>query len=85
MNLVENLTRYQNEGQVASQIEMNCAVIEGMTSNNGRRNIDKESNTRRETREIEKRGLTIDMEFQGDVNEEEYVEAILKVTLELVK
>ena len=83
-NLVENVMRNQQNGQQASQSQHNAATVEGMSVVNDQR-MNQERSTYRGKREKEIRGLSIEMEFQGEVNEEECFEAIIKVTLELVK
>jgi len=83
VNLVENSMKNRDKEQKTSQSQNNVATVEGTTTGDDQR-IDQEINTRRENRDKEKRGLTIAMEFQGEVNEEECFEAIIKVTLELV-
>ena len=55
-----------------------------MKINNSRNETDKGNINRRETTDIERRGLTIDMEFDGEISDEECMEVIIKVTLELV-
>jgi len=82
-NLVENeMSNQQNEQ--TSQFQHNATTVEGMSVVNDQR-INNERSTDRGTREKEIRGLSIEMEFQGEVNEEECFEVIIKVTLELVK
>ena len=84
INLVENVMKNPNNGQDASQSEVAGNESDEMTMDNSRNETEEGHINRHEKSDIERRGLTIDMEFEGEISDEECVEVIIKVTLELV-
>ena len=84
VNLVENTMRNQKEGRNNVQDGSSCMLVDGEVVVNENGDINEENKNQGVSKEVKKRGLTLDMEFEGDVKEDECVEAIMKVTIELL-
>ena len=84
VNLVENTMRNQNEGRNNVLGGSTCMAFDGEVVANENGDINEEKKIQGVRKEVEKRGLTVDMEFEGDIKEDECVEAMMKVTIQLL-
>ena len=74
----------KKKNKITHRDSSNCLELERGDVVNENGGIGNENMNQGVSNKVNKQGLALDIEFEGDVKEEEYSKVIIKVTIELI-